>query len=226
MSNKTTGEHAVRKNDRPEQQDSRLRASRPEDLENRAPHTLELKRTDSEPRPHRNGPNANDDEPPDPSFRDIAQKFLPEEMFLSENAARRMDDQVAEFREEFVTRKPRRTRDAEREPVPPSPIRPIYVRKVKRGRLSVLAAELRYFLPDQCVRGLSFDVKDCLEMLVEESMEQFTRKILIHLGYQPVKGRNPLSFNDRERIADNQDFVDRRIAGALVHWKQGAENNA
>ena len=83
------------------QQDSRRRESR-EDLENRAPHTLELERMQSEPRPHRNGPNADDDEPPRPSFRDIAQKFLPEEMFLPENAARRMDDQVTEFREKFV----------------------------------------------------------------------------------------------------------------------------
>ena len=193
----------TRKNDRPEQQDSRRRASRPEDLEKRAPHTLELERTKSEPRPHRNGPNADDDEPPRPSFRDIAQKFLPGEIFLPENAARRMDDQVAGFRDKFVNQNSRRTRDAEREPVPPSPIRPICVRKVKRGPLSVLAAELRYFLPEQCLRGLSFYGKDSLEMLVEESMEQFTRKILIHMGYQPVNGRNPLSFNDRGRNADN-----------------------
>ena len=146
-------------------------------------------------------------------------------MFLRENAARRMDDQVAEFREKFVNHNSRKTRDAEREPVPPSPIRPMYVRKVKRGPLSVLAAELRYFLPEQCVRGLSFYGKDCREMLVEESMEEYTRKILIHLGYQPVKGKNPLSFNDRQRNADNQDFVDRCIAGAMIRWKRGAENN-
>ena len=62
-------------------------------------------------------------------------------------------------------------------------------------------------------------------MLVEESMEQFTRKMLIHLGYQPVKGRNSLRFNDRERNADNQDFLDRCIAGAMIRWKRGAENN-
>ena len=62
-------------------------------------------------------------------------------------------------------------------------------------------------------------------MLVEESIEQFTRKILIHLGYQPVKGRNPLSFKDREQNDDNQDFVDRCIAGAMIRWKRGAENN-
>ena len=62
-------------------------------------------------------------------------------------------------------------------------------------------------------------------MLVEESMEQLTRKILIHLGYQPVKGRNPLSVNDRGRNAENQDFVDRCIAGALIRWKRGADNN-
>ena len=54
----------TQKNDRPEQQDSRRRASRPEDLEKRAPHTLELERTKSEPRPHRNDPNADDDAPP------------------------------------------------------------------------------------------------------------------------------------------------------------------
>ena len=57
-----------------------------------------------------------------------------------------------------------------------------------------------------------------------ESMEEFTRKILIHPGYQPVKGGNPLSFNDRERNADNQDFVDRFIAGAMIRWKRGAGN--
>ena len=125
----------TRDNGRPEQQDSRRRESRPEDLENRAPHTLELRRTQSEPRPHHNGPNADDDAPPRPSRRDNAQKFLPGEMFLPENAARRMDDQVAEFREKFVNHNSRKTRDAEREPVPP-----IYVRKVKRGPLSVLAA--------------------------------------------------------------------------------------
>ena len=62
-------------------------------------------------------------------------------------------------------------------------------------------------------------------MLVEKSMEQFTRKILIHLGYQPVKGSTPLSFNDRGRNADNQDFLDRRIAIAMIRWKRGAENN-
>ena len=146
-------------------------------------------------------------------------------MFLRENAARRMDAQVAEFRQKFVNHNSRKTRDAERELVPPSPIRPIYVRKVKRGPLSVLAAELRYFLPEQCVRGLSFYGKDCLEMLVEEAMEEFTRKILFHLGYQPVKGRKPLSFNDRPRNADNQDFVDRCIAGAMIRWKRGAKNN-
>ena len=56
-------------------------------------------------------------------------------------------------------------------------------------------------------------------MLVEESMEQFTRKILIHLGYQSVKSRNPLSFNDLERNADKQDFVDRCIAGAMIRRK-------
>ena len=67
-------------------------------------------------------------------------------------------------------------------------------------------------------KGLSRDV-------VEESEEQFTIKILIHLGYQPVKGRNPLSFNNRERNADNQDFVDRCIAGAMIRWKRGTENN-
>ena len=88
-----------------------------------------------------------------------------------------MDDQVAEFREKFVNHNSRRTRDAEQEPVPPCPIQPMYVRRVKLGHLSVLAAELRYFSPDQCVRGLSFYGKDCLEMLVEESMEQYTRKI-------------------------------------------------
>ena len=146
-------------------------------------------------------------------------------MLLRENAARRMDDQVAEFREKFVNHNSRKTRDAEREPVPPSPIRPIYVRKVKRGPLRVLAAELRYFLSEQCVRGPSFAGNNCREMLVEESMEQFTRKILIHRGYQPVKGRNPLSFNDRERNADNQHFVDRCIAGAMIRGKRGAENN-
>ena len=215
----------TRKNDRPEQQDGRRRASRPEDLENRAPHTSELERTHSEPRPHRNGPNADEDEPPPPSFRDIAQRFLPGEMFLPENAATRMDDQVAEFREKFVNHNSRKTRDAEREPVTPSPIRPIYVRKVKRGPLSVLAAEIRFFLPAQCVRGLSSYGKDCREMLVEESMEQFTRKILIHLGHQPVEGRNPLSFNDRERNADNQHFLDRCIGRAMIRWKRGAENN-
>ena len=215
----------TRDNDRPEQQDGRRRASRPEDLENRAPHTLELERTHCEPRPHRNGPNADEDEPPRPSFRDIAQKFLPGETFLLENAARRMDGKVAEFLKKFVNQNSRRTRDAERKPVRPSPIRPIYLRKVKRGPLSVLAAELRYFLPEQCLRGLSFYGKDCLEMLVEESKQQFTREILIHLGYQPVKGRNPLSFNDRERNADNQDFVDRCIAGAMIRRKRGAENN-
>ena len=47
----------TRQNDRPEQQDSRRRASRPEDLENRATHTSELERTHIEPLPHRNGPN-------------------------------------------------------------------------------------------------------------------------------------------------------------------------
>ena len=137
----------TRYNGRPEKQDSRRRASRPENLENRAPHTLELEGTQSEPRRHRNGPNADEDAPPRPSFRDIAQKFFPGEMFLRENAARRMDDQVAEFREKFVNHNSRRTRDAELEPVPPSPIRPIYVRKVKRGSFSVLAAVLQYFLP-------------------------------------------------------------------------------
>ena len=114
----------------------------------------------------------------------------------------------------------RRTRTCPTEPDPTN-----ICAKVKRGPLSVLAAELRHFLPEQCVRGLSFYGKDCLEMLVEESMEEFTRKILIHLGYQPVKGRNPLSFNDRQRTADNQDFVDRCIAGAMIRWKRGAENN-
>ena len=117
----------TRDNGRPEQQDSRRRESRPEDLENRAPHTLELERTEREPRPHRNDPNTDDDGPPRPSFRDIAQKFLSGEMFLPENAARRMDEKVAEFREKFVNHNSRKTRDAEREPVPPSPIRPIYV---------------------------------------------------------------------------------------------------
>ena len=146
-------------------------------------------------------------------------------MFLSENAARRMDDQVAEFREKFVNHTSRRARDAEREPDPPNPIQPIHVRKVKRGPLSVLTAELQYFLPEQCVRGLSFYGKDCLEMLVEESMEPFARKILIHVGYRPIKGRNPLSFNDRERNADNQDFVDRCIAGAMIRWKRGVESS-
>ena len=136
-----------------------------------------------------------------------------------------MDAQVAEFREKFVNHNSRKKRDAERELLPPSPIRPIYARKVKREPLSVSAAELRYFLPEQYVRGLSFHGKDCLEMLVEESMEEFTRKILIHLGYQPVKGRNPLSFNDRQQNADNQYFVDRCIAGAMIRWKRGAENN-
>ena len=66
----------TRKNGRPEKQDSTRRASRPEELENRAPHTLEPERTHSEPRPHRNGPNADEDEPPRPSFKDIAQKVL------------------------------------------------------------------------------------------------------------------------------------------------------
>ena len=215
----------TRENGHPEQQDSRRGESRPEDLENSAPHTVELEGTQSEPRSHRNGPNADDDAPPRPSFRDIAQNFLPGEMLLPENAARRMDDLVAEFQQKVVNHNSGRTRDAEREPVRPSPIQPIYVRKVKRGPLSVLAAELRYFFPEQYVRGLSFYGKDCLEMLVEESMEQFTRKILIHLGYQQVKGRSPLSFNDRERNADNQDFVDRCIAGAVIRWKRGAENN-
>ena len=65
----------TRKNDRREQQDSRRRARRPEELENRAPHTLELERTQSKPRLHRNDPNADDDAPPRSSFRDIAQKF-------------------------------------------------------------------------------------------------------------------------------------------------------
>ena len=88
----------TRSSGRLEQRDSRRRESRPEDLENRAPHTLELERTQSESRPHRNDPNADDAAPPRPSFRDIAQKFLPGEMFLPENAARRMDEQVAEFR--------------------------------------------------------------------------------------------------------------------------------
>ena len=62
-------------------------------------------------------------------------------------------------------------------------------------------------------------------MLVEESMEQFTGKILIHLGYSPVKSRNPLSFNYRGRNADNQDFGDRCIAGAMIRGKRGADNN-
>ena len=91
----------TRGNGRQEQQDSRRRASRPEDLESRAPHALELEITQSEPRTHRNGPNADDDVPPRPSFRDIAPKFLPGEMFRPENAAKRKDDQVAEFREKF-----------------------------------------------------------------------------------------------------------------------------
>ena len=64
--------------------------------------------------------------------------------------------QVAKFREKFVNHNSRKTRDAEREPVPPSPIRSIYVRKVKRGPLGVLAAELRYFLPVQCCSGSIF----------------------------------------------------------------------
>ena len=97
-------------------------------------------------------------------------------MFLPDIVARRMDEHVAEFREKFVNQNSGRIRDAEREPVPPSQIRPVYVRKVKREPLSDLAAEVRYFLMEQCVRGLSFYGKDCLEMLVEESMEQFTKK--------------------------------------------------
>ena len=62
-------------------------------------------------------------------------------------------------------------------------------------------------------------------MRVAESMEQFTRKILIDLGYQPLKGRNPLCLNDRGRNADDHDFVDRCIAGAMIRWKRGADKN-
>ena len=93
-----------------------------------------------------------------------------------------MEDQVVQFREKFVNQNLGRTRGTERGSVAPSPIRPIYARKVKRGPLSVLAAELRSFLPGQCVRGLLFYGKDCLEMLVEESMEQFAINILSYLG--------------------------------------------
>ena len=137
-----------------------------------------VERTQSEPRPHRHGPNADDDGPPRPSFRDIAQKFLQGEMFLPENAARRMDDQVAEFREKFVNQNSRRTRDAEREPVPPSPIQPIYVRKLKRGPLSVLAPELRYLLSEQCVRGLSFYGMPH----VRSSVWHLRRNLMFHLS--------------------------------------------
>ena len=77
-------------------------------------------------------------------------------MFLRDTAAQMMEDQVVEFREKFVNQNLGRTRGTERVSVAPSPIRPIYVRKVKRGPLSVLAAELRSVLPEQCVRRLSF----------------------------------------------------------------------
>ena len=47
-----------------EQRDRRQRASRPEDFDSRAPHTLEPERIQSEFRPHRTSPNAEDDEAP------------------------------------------------------------------------------------------------------------------------------------------------------------------
>ena len=53
-----------------------------------------------------------------------------------------------------------------------------------------------------------------MEVLVEESMEKVTRKIMIYLGYHPVRGRNPLRFKDRGPNADNQEIVARRIVGA------------
>ena len=133
----------TRDNCRLGQRDRRRRASRQEDFESREPHTFEPERTQCEFRPFRNSPNAENDEAPRPSFRDNAQKFLPGEIFLPENAARRMYDQVAGFREKFINQNSGRTRDAKREPVTTSPIRPIYLRKVKRGPLCVLASEPR-----------------------------------------------------------------------------------
>ena len=159
------------------------------------------------------------------SFKEIAQELLPRDMFLRDTAAQMMENQVVEFREKFVNQNMGRTRDAERVSVAPSPIKPIHVRKVKRGPLGVLAAELRSFLPEQCVRGLSFYGKDCLEMLVEESMEPFARNILSYLGYKPLRSRKPLNFNDRGSNTDNQDFVDRCIAGAMIRWKRGSQRN-
>ena len=47
-----------------EQRDRRQRASRPEDFDSRAPHTLEPERIQCEFRPHRTSPNAEDDEAP------------------------------------------------------------------------------------------------------------------------------------------------------------------
>ena len=62
-------------------------------------------------------------------------------------------------------------------------------------------------------------------MLIEESMEQVTSKILISLGYHPPRGTNPLSFKDRVPNPDCQEFVDQCIAGAMICWKRGAVRN-
>ena len=50
-------------------------------------------------------------------------------------------------------------------------------------------------------------------------------KILIHLGYHPVNGRNPLSFNDRGPNADNHEVLDRCIVGAMIRREGGADRN-
>ena len=198
---------------------------RPEDLESRAPHALELEITQSEPRTHRNGPNADDDEPLANRLETSLKSSYQEKCSFPRTPQEEWMTKLRSLGRNLSTKAQEEHETSNENPVPPSPIRPIYVRKVKRGPLSVLAAELRYFLPEQCVRDLSFYGKDCLGMRVEESMEQFTGKILIHLGYQPVKGKNRLSFNDRQRNADNQDFVDRCIAGAMIRWKRGPDNN-
>ena len=154
------------------------------------------------------------------SFKEIAQELLPGDMFLRDTAVQMMEDQAVEFREKFVNQNLRQTRGTERGSVAPSPIRPIYVRKVKR-----LGCELRSFLPKQCVTGLSFYGKDCLEMLVEESMELFARNNVSYLGYQPLRSRNPLNFNDRGSNANNQELFDRCVAEAMIRWRRGSKRN-
>ena len=106
-----------------------------------------------------------------------------------------------------------------------SELKPIYGANIKHQPVSKIMKNLRDVLVlPEAARGLSIFGLDSIELLVEESTEEYSRDVLNSLKIKTTDQREPLNIMSRSgtKITDEAQ-IKKCAVGALRRWKRCAE---